>query len=403
MSDYNRSDDSDDDDENNKDTPFICLENVHKTYLLGIEGIAALRGVDIQINEGEFVMIVGTSGGGKSTMLNIMGTIDKPTKGRVTLCRKIITPRTSDDELANIRLEDLGFVFQTFNLLSSMTALENVELPLIFLGYGSSERKEIAKSLLEEVQMGDRLSHYPPMLSGGEQQRVTIARAMANSPGLLLLDEPTGDLDSLNTNNVMKILINLNKKGTTCVMVTHDMNLTQFGTRVVFMRDGKMQGSRFNSPQDREAAIVELEQQIAMGRDGNKSSDTLNVNDDFGSSSRGGEGGTVIPMHSSVREPGDYDPVFFADNSLSHAGYEIRVNDNRQVVPLRPFFENPYSNLRNVGEAQETQQQAWKGENSNRRSHYFVQPPVNVLASPSPLRATPGTEVGGTGGYGEAW
>ncbi|KAH7821247.1 putative non-transporter ABC protein [Monocercomonoides exilis] len=256
--------------EEGPDEPFIELENIHKTYLLGVEGVAALRGVDLTIKRGEFVMICGTSGGGKSTMLNIMGTIDKPTKGRVSLCGTKITPRTTDDELAKIRLEHLGFVFQTFNLLSSMTALENVELPLTFRGLGPAKRKELAKSLLESVQMGDRLDHFPNMLSGGEQQRVTIARALANSPELLLLDEPTGDLDTLNTNNVMRILLDLNKKGITMVMVTHDMNLINFGSRVIFMRDGKIASNREITAKERQEKIEELEEQLKLGRDGRK-------------------------------------------------------------------------------------------------------------------------------------
>lgn len=403
--------------EKGKDIPFIRLENVHKTYLLGVEGIAALRGVDLEVKEGEFVMICGTSGGGKSTMLNIMGTIDKPTKGRVTLCSKLITPRTTDDELANIRLENLGFVFQTFNLLSSMTALENVELPLTFLGYNSKKRKQIATKLLQTVQMGDRLNHYPSMLSGGEQQRVTIARAMANKPGLLLLDEPTGDLDTLNTNNVIRMLINLNMKGTTLVMVTHDMNLVPYGTRVVYMRDGKIWGSRMFAAEDRAAKIAELDEQISMGRDGNRSYDALGrrendvVNTTTSSTSAShsspsaifptnfpspsspsssssstssdptptspsssaavssssfppsdptsssaavsaeagvpGVGPIIIPQCTSVREPGDYDPVAMADPGLKiKTGYEVGVVNYPAVEEIRPYTENPYSNLR---------------------------------------------------------
>lgn len=374
----NSSDSQVDDDsyfEEGRENSFIKLENVHKTYLLGVEGIAALRGVDLEVKKGEFLMICGTSGGGKSTMLNIIGTIDKPTKGRVTICKKIITPRTSDDELARIRLENLGFVFQTFNLLSTMTAVENVELPLTFLGYRSSKRKEIATKLLQSVQMGERLNHYPNMLSGGEQQRVTIARAMANSPGLLLLDEPTGDLDTLNTNNVMRLLINLNKKGTTLVMVTHDQNLVQYGTRIVYMRDGRVSGQRICSPEDRAAKIAELEEQILMGRDGNRSSDALSIRRDNSSSSllpspsatsttafkhsskppspstiypsSSSSSSVIIPQYTSVREPGDYDPISFADPTLIEGvGYEISVVDYPNVMKVRPFQENPYSNLR---------------------------------------------------------
>ncbi|KAA6384539.1 MAG: ABC transporter ATP-binding protein [Streblomastix strix] len=351
---------------------FIHLEGVHKTYLLGVEGVAALRGIDLIIERGEFLMICGTSGGGKSTMLNIIGTIDKPTKGKITLCGKLITPKTSDDDLAKIRLQNLGFVFQTFNLLSSMTALENVELPLTFKGLAQDRRQEQAKILLESVQMGDRLDHFPSMLSGGEQQRVTIARALANEPELLLLDEPTGDLDTLNTNNVMRILLDLNKKGITLVMVTHDMNLISYSTRVIFIRDGKIATQRHISKEERKQKLQELDQNIRKGLDGNKSvnalgigyqaqkddnNEKLNIEEDDSSldsiddmsdkkfdysgftsesdkdkedeqetikkeskklkadprNTTVDESGIIIPKYTSVRMPGDYDPISFSD------------------------------------------------------------------------------------------
>ncbi|KAK2951125.1 putative ABC transporter H family member 2 [Blattamonas nauphoetae] len=381
-----------------QDEPFIVVENVHKTYLLGVEGVAALRGVNLEIHQGEFVMICGTSGGGKSTLLNIIGTIDKPTKGRITLCGKQITPRTTDDELATIRLKHLGFVFQTFNLLASMTALENVELPLTFRGYGPKRRKEKAKKLLERVQMGDRLTHYPSMLSGGEQQRVTIARALANSPGLLLLDEPTGDLDTLNTNNVMKILVDLNRKnGITLVMVTHDMNLIAYASRCVFVRDGKVAYEKRTKEEDRRKKIRELEEAIEKGQDGNKATDNLGVEGKeggeggeederkallmkkalagshsvkkrkkkdrpaggvLGEGGEGREGGErvhsdwMIPVCSSVREPCDYDPVAFCsgeDEEGMACGFEIVVEeqgDTKTLFRQFPLSANPYSNLR---------------------------------------------------------
>eukprot|EP01117_Protostelium_nocturnum_P002712 TRINITY_DN1358_c0_g1_i1.p1 TRINITY_DN1358_c0_g1~~TRINITY_DN1358_c0_g1_i1.p1 ORF type:complete len:226 (+),score=101.03 TRINITY_DN1358_c0_g1_i1:35-679(+) len=171
---------------------LVSMKNVHKTYLLGIEGVPALRGVDLTIKKGEFVVIYGTSGGGKTTMLNILGTIDKPTKGELRLAGTRITSNTKDEELSNIRLRKIGFVFQTFNLLSSLSALENVEMPMILNGVlNNDERKERSTQLLELVGMGERKDHVPSQLSGGEQQRVTIARAIANSPEILLLDEPT--------------------------------------------------------------------------------------------------------------------------------------------------------------------------------------------------------------------
>lgn len=174
-----------------KDT-ILSIRNVHKTYLLGIEGVPALRGASVSIKRGEFVCIYGTSGGGKTTMLNIIGTIDKPTKGELFLCGNYITSRTSDRLLSEIRLKKLGFVFQTFNLLGALSAIENVELPMILMGELSpAQRKERAQRLLKSVGMEGRMNHLPSQLSGGEQQRVTIARALANDPEILLLDEPT--------------------------------------------------------------------------------------------------------------------------------------------------------------------------------------------------------------------
>jgi len=212
----------------NVDT-IIELNNIHKTYLLGLEGVPALRGVNLIVKRGEFVCVFGTSGGGKTSLLNIIGTIDKPTKGDLKLVNTRITSRTPDKVLAEIRLHNLGFVFQTFNLLSSLTALENVEMPMILSGkLSSSERRIRAKGLLDKVGMSARLDHLPSQLSGGEQQRVTIARALANNPDILLLDEPTGDLDSVNTSIVMKLLTDLNKEGITLVMVTHDVGLKFF-------------------------------------------------------------------------------------------------------------------------------------------------------------------------------
>ncbi|KAF2077445.1 hypothetical protein CYY_001218 [Polysphondylium violaceum] len=222
---------------------ILTMKNIHKTYLLGIEGVPALRGVSMSIKRGEFICIFGTSGGGKTTMLNIIGTIDKPTKGDMKLCGKMINHKTTDKDLAFLRLKNIGFVFQTFNLLSSLTALENVEMPMILLGeLSASERRERAISLLTKVGMKDRLDHFPSQLSGGEQQRVTIARAIANNPDILLLDEPTGDLDTVNTSIIMKLLTDLNKnENITLVMVTHDVGLKMYSDRIIWMRDGKIQ------------------------------------------------------------------------------------------------------------------------------------------------------------------
>jgi len=246
------------------DDSLIAMKNVHKTYLLGIEGVPALRGVSLTVKRGEFVCIFGTSGGGKTTMLNIMGTIDKPTKGELKLCGLRINSNTKDTELSLIRLQKIGFVFQTFNLLSSLTAQENVEMPMILNGVLSqSERKQRAKELLSLVGMGARLDHVPAQLSGGEQQRVTIARAIANNPELLLLDEPTGDLDTVNTFIVMKLLTELNlKHNITMVMVTHDVGLKNFADRIIWMRDGKIQRIEIVSKHKKQETLTKLDEDL---------------------------------------------------------------------------------------------------------------------------------------------
>lgn len=243
----------------------ILLRNVHKTYLLGIEGISALRGVNLSIKEREFVCVFGTSGGGKTTLLNIMGTIDKPTKGEVTLCGHKIKASTEDKVLAGLRLSYIGFVFQTFNLIGSLTALENVELPMILKGdLAKAEIKRRAVELLEKVGLKERLNHFPNQLSGGEQQRVTIARSLANRPKIMLLDEPTGDLDTKNTDLVMDILLDLNiKEGITMVMVTHDVSLKSYANKVVRILDGKVQNIENIDENTRSSAVKELKKTIS--------------------------------------------------------------------------------------------------------------------------------------------
>jgi len=243
---------------------ILSMKNLHKTYLLGLEGVPALRGVSLTVKKGEFVCIFGTSGGGKTTMLNIIGTIDKPSKGEMNLCGKLINQNTDDKVLAMLRLEKIGFVFQTFNLLSALTAQENVEMPMILSGkLSTTERRERAIALLTKVGMKDRLDHVPAQLSGGEQQRVTIARAMANNPDILLLDEPTGDLDTVNTAIVLKLLLDLNKKeGITLVMVTHDVGLKMLADRVVWMRDGKIQRIEMISVAARDESLAKLDAEL---------------------------------------------------------------------------------------------------------------------------------------------
>ena len=229
-------------DEDKDPDDLIKLVNVHKTYLMGLEGVQALRGVNLTVKKGEFVIILGTSGGGKTTLLNIIGTIDKPTKGDLYLCGLRVKNNTNDKLLASIRLNKVAFVFQSFNLISSLTAIENVELPMQLKGNISrSKIYKRAKELLSKVGLEERIDHFPNQLSGGEQQRVTIARALSNRPTILLLDEPTGDLDTRSSDIVMKIIMDLNLHDKiTMVMVTHDVALKNFASKIVRMSDGKV-------------------------------------------------------------------------------------------------------------------------------------------------------------------
>ena len=205
---------------------IIVLRNIHKTYLIGIEGVPALRGVSLNVKKGEFLTIFGTSGGGKTTMLNIIGTIDTPSRGDVKIFEKLIKSDTPDKELSDIRLNNLSFVFQSFNLFQNLNVLENIEMPMKIKGKLSYKKiHERALNLIEKVGLTNRINHFPNQLSGGEQQRVTIARALVNSPNILLLDEPTGDLDTKNADIIMSLLLELNLlHGITMIMVTHDVD-----------------------------------------------------------------------------------------------------------------------------------------------------------------------------------
>ena len=242
---------------------IIRMADIQKTYLLGIEGVTAVRGVDLTVKEGEFLCILGTSGGGKSTLLNIMGTIDQPSRGQINLFGTSMRSSTSDSEYAKIRLEKIGFVFQSFNLIGTMTSLENVEMPMLLRQKLTRDQiKERAKQLLEEVGLKERMNHYPNMLSGGEQQRVTIARALANEPKLLLMDEPTGDLDTKNRDLVIDKLVDLNQnKGITMVMVTHDEYMKQYAHRVIKIVDGKIAGEEFIKKEVNEKAYREIREE----------------------------------------------------------------------------------------------------------------------------------------------
>lgn len=247
---------------------IISAVNIHKTYLLGLDGVAALRGVSLDIKRGEFIVILGKSGGGKTSLLNILGTIDKPSKGELYIGGKRITSQTTDDEFAQLRLRNIGFVFQQFNLISTMTAHDNVCLPMIL--DGRLTREELSKrahTLLTRVGVGARATHLPSQLSGGEQQRVTIARAIANCPEILLLDEPTGDLDTKNSHIILQLLIDLNRReGITCIMVTHDQDLREYAHRVVHVMDGKIMRIEEISAEVRAAKDAALANQIEDDR-----------------------------------------------------------------------------------------------------------------------------------------
>ena len=239
---------------------IVELINIHKTYLLGIEGVPALRGINLKVSRGDWLIIYGNSGGGKSSLLNCIGTIDRPTKGEIKICNTIVNSSTKDEVLAFLRLHKMGFVFQTFNLLGNMTAVENVMLPMELKGLLTpKERYKKAADHLISMGLGQRLDHYPNQMSGGEMQRTTIARAISNEPDLLLLDEPTGDLDSTNTLKVLDLLVRLNQeKNMTLVMVTHDVYLKNFANKVITLRDGKISKEEEISKEARDAAIAEL-------------------------------------------------------------------------------------------------------------------------------------------------
>jgi putative ABC transport system ATP-binding protein len=217
----------------------IQVEDVHKYYDLGETRVHALRGVTIKIERGEFVAIMGSSGSGKSTFMNILGCLDKPSSGRYIL-EGVAVSELSKKELAAIRNRKIGFVFQGFNLLSRTTALENVELPTLYAQISKEEGRKRAVQALELVDLGDRMEHFPSQLSGGQQQRVAIARGLVNKPAILLADEPTGNLDSRTSVELMEILQNLNDQGLTVVLVTHEPDMAAFAKRNIHFRDGKI-------------------------------------------------------------------------------------------------------------------------------------------------------------------
>src|SRR5471030_1688158 len=216
---------------------LIETQELWKTYQMGTEEVHALRGVSIAIERGEYVAIMGPSGSGKSTLMNLVGCLDTPSKGSYLLNGKQVS-QMNDNELARIRNEEIGFVFQTFNLLPRATALHNVELPLVYAGVSGDERKRRAKEALARVQLENRMDHRPNELSGGQRQRVAIARALVNNPSILLADEPTGNLDSTTSEEIMRVFENLAASGQTVIMVTHEPDIAAHARRVVVLRDG---------------------------------------------------------------------------------------------------------------------------------------------------------------------
>ncbi|OGE20147.1 MAG: macrolide ABC transporter ATP-binding protein [Candidatus Dadabacteria bacterium RBG_19FT_COMBO_40_33] len=225
---------------------MIVVENLHKVYKMGDVDVHALRGITLTIKKGEFISVMGPSGSGKSTFMNILGCLDKPTSGRYLLEGNDISS-LDKDELANIRNKKIGFVFQNFNLLSRSTAIENVELPLIYNGISSDKRSKHAKEALFMLGLDGREKHYPTQLSGGEQQRVAIARAIINKPSIILADEPTGNLDSNTSIELMEIFKRLNNDGKTIIMITHETDIAAYAERVVMFRDGKVMKEELRS------------------------------------------------------------------------------------------------------------------------------------------------------------
>ena len=219
---------------------LIETRDLWKTYVMGEEEIHALRGVSLEIERGEYVAIMGPSGSGKSTLMNLIGCLDTPSKGSYLLNGKQVS-EMNDNELARIRNEEIGFVFQTFNLLPRATALHNVELPLVYAGVASRERDERARRALENVELGSRVNHRPNELSGGQRQRVAIARALVNNPSILLADEPTGNLDSKTGAEIMALFSRLHEAGHTIVLVTHEADVAACARRVIHVRDGQVE------------------------------------------------------------------------------------------------------------------------------------------------------------------
>ncbi len=225
--------------------PLIQISNITRDFTLGAEIINVLKGIDLNVNKGEYVALMGPSGSGKSTLMNLLGCLDTPTSGSYILNGKDVS-QMHDDNLAEIRNKEIGFVFQTFNLLPRTTALDNVALPMIYAGYSKAERNARATEVLKQVNLDDRMDHQPNQLSGGQRQRVAIARALVNKPSIILADEPTGNLDSKTSVEIMKLFDDIHAKGNTVILVTHEEDIAAYAHRIIRLRDGIIESDQIN-------------------------------------------------------------------------------------------------------------------------------------------------------------
>ena len=224
---------------------LIKISDIKRDFILGNETIYVLKGIDLQINKGEYVALMGPSGSGKSTLMNILGCLDTPTSGTYILNGKDVS-QMHDDDLAEVRNKEIGFVFQTFNLLPRTTALDNVALPMIYAGYPKSERNKRATEVLTQVGLDDRMDHQPNQLSGGQRQRVAVARALVNKPSIILADEPTGNLDSKTSVEIMKLFGDIHASGNTVILVTHEEDIAKYTHRIIRLRDGIIESDKLN-------------------------------------------------------------------------------------------------------------------------------------------------------------